>query len=201
MSFLFTVTSRLRVSPVSSCSLKVKCLRSVAHIFLLDRVILMCCTLKKKKNKLIGLSALDVCQDYDSSGWNNPSVTRPNERGGMSIVMWKEGEQERGIRKETGRESHSARGSAWSFLHTHTQVLPLFLSSLLCLTHCGILHILLSSFMRNNKLILLTHSNVFRLHRPQLPFSQCNGATNSFLLRFHTHTHTRLIFTSLPPKA
>lgn len=77
---------------------------------------------------------------------------------GMMGCLLSSGEREHGIRKETGRESHSAQGSTRILLSlTHTQMFYFFLSSLLCLTHCGIPRILLSSFMRNNKLFLLAH--------------------------------------------
>lgn len=72
------------------------------------------------------------------------------------------------------------RGLHGSLTHkrTHTNVLSLFLSSLLCLTHCGIPCILLSSFMRN-KLILLAHlTNCFQplLHTAGIqPMQQLSG--------------------------
>lgn len=90
------------------------------------------------------------------------TINHPNGHDGMSIVVWRESggsgrRQEervtlpRGLHDPWHTHIHTSTST-----HTH-KMFSLFLSSLLCLTHCGIPHILLSSFMRNNKLILLAH--------------------------------------------
>lgn len=87
----------------------------------------------------------------------------------MSIVDWRESggsgrRQEERVTLPGGLHDPShTHTRKHTHIHTQTHILSLFLFGLLCLTHCGIPRILLSSFMRNNKLILLTLlTNCFR---------------------------------------
>lgn len=87
-------------------------------------------------------------------GHINTTIRHPNGYDGVSIVVWREN---MGSGRRQEERVILPRGLQGSFSHSHTQLFYFFLSGLLCLTHCGIPRILLSSFMRNNKLFLLAH--------------------------------------------
>lgn len=77
----------------------------------------------------------------------------PNRQGGKSIVTWR-------LWRESLCSGVCATSYTWLYTPTaraNSLKCPLSSSLAYCLTPSGIPHILLSSFMRNNKLILLTH--------------------------------------------
>lgn len=97
-----------------------------------------------------------ISKQIHASVWAGcvPRWWHPNRQGGTSNVIQRD--------QEIGKRVALSRG-LWDFIHKHTHLqhkhtCPLSSSLAYCLTPSGIPRILLSSFMRNNKLILLTHS-------------------------------------------